>query len=107
MSEAHGKKKDKELLDGVFRVYDDNQDGYVDFVEFMAVFYIMTEKPPEDIFTKIFQMFDIDNNGFITRKEMLILVRTLFSLNGTNNPEDASQEFHLYFISITAICPIQ
>ena len=25
MSEAHGKKKDKELLDGVFRVYDDNK----------------------------------------------------------------------------------
>ena len=45
-----------------------SQDGYVDFVEFMAIFYIMSEKPPEEIMTKIFQMFDINQDGIITQE---------------------------------------
>ena len=56
------------LEEHVFRVYDDNHDGYVHFVEFMAIFYIMSEKPPEEIMTKIFQMFDINQDGIITQE---------------------------------------
>ena len=59
------------LEEHVFRVYDDNHDGYVDFVEFMAIFYIMSEKPPEEIMTKIFQMFDINQDGIITQEKSI------------------------------------
>ena len=52
-------------------MYDDNHDGYVDFVEFMAIFYIMSEKPPEEIMTKIFQMFDINQDGIITQEKSI------------------------------------
>merc|ERR1712066_649574 len=92
MSEAHGKKKDRQMIDAVFRVYDNNRDGYVDFVEFMTVFYILSEKPPQEIMTRMFQMFDINHDGVISKDEMLTLVKALFSLQGSKEPDKCSKE---------------
>ena len=39
----------------MFRVYDANDDGYVDFVEFMVVYTIMAGGTEEEVLTKIFR----------------------------------------------------
>ena len=61
----------------MFRVYDANDDGYVDFVEFMVsipswkrkqwifsniqmIFYIMSDGSPEEVLAKIFRVFDVN-----------------------------------------------
>ena len=49
-------------------MYDTNGDGYIDFTEFMTIFYIMSEGTPEDVLAGIFRMFDYNSDGTITEE---------------------------------------
>ena len=42
IAEALPKKDVTKMEKHVFRVYDTNKDGYIDFVEFMVVFHILS-----------------------------------------------------------------
>ena len=52
----------------VFRIYDKNQNGFIDFHEFMTVFMILTGEEPADVLERVFRIFDVDSNGTITRE---------------------------------------
>eukprot|EP00091_Calanus_sinicus_P025583 TRINITY_DN9824_c0_g2_i1.p1 TRINITY_DN9824_c0_g2~~TRINITY_DN9824_c0_g2_i1.p1 ORF type:complete len:146 (+),score=47.58 TRINITY_DN9824_c0_g2_i1:63-440(+) len=52
----------------VFRVYDTNNDGYIDFVEFMVIFYVMSEGTPEEILGNIFRVFDVNSDGTLPER---------------------------------------
>ena len=54
----------------VFRVFDTNGDGRIDFMEFMVVYNIMTWKEPKVILSKIFDIFDVDKDNKISKLEM-------------------------------------
>ena len=75
MSQAMPKKDASKMEKHVFRVYDTNNDGYIDFVEFMVIFYIMSDGSPEEVLGKIFRVFDVNSDGSITNKEMQRLVK--------------------------------
>merc|ERR1712149_158255 len=49
----------------VFRIYDSNNDGYIDLVEFMLIFHIMSDGTPEEVLEKIFRVFDVNSDGLI------------------------------------------
>merc|ERR1719509_128769 len=90
MSEALPKTKDKmeDLTNHVFRVYDSNNDGYIDFVEFMVVYHVMAQGQIDDVLEKIFQLFDVNGDGTISHLEMKQLVKNLFELvHGTPKDE--------------------
>ena len=55
MSQALPKKDASKMEKHVFRAYDSNNDGYIDFVEFMVIFYIMSDGTPEEVLGKIFK----------------------------------------------------
>ena len=74
------------LLKHVFRVYDTNKDGYIDFIEFMVIYHIMAEGTPEAVLGKIFSVFDINNDLTISRKEMARLVKDMNCLIKEDNP---------------------
>ena len=59
----------------VFRIYDSNNDGYIDFPEFMIIYFIMNEGSPQDVLSKIFRVFDVNNDGSISMKEMKRLIK--------------------------------
>ena len=60
-----------------FRVFDSNNDGKLDFVEFMVVYNIIMWKEPKIILVKLFDIFDIDKNNMISRDEMEKVVTDL------------------------------
>merc|ERR1712045_504178 len=60
----------------VFRIYDSNNDGYIDFVEFMLIFHIMSDGTPEEVLEKIFRVFDVNSDGTINKKETQRWTRT-------------------------------
>ena len=70
----------------VFRIYDVNNDGYIDFVEFMVVYSIMAGGSPREILGKIFRLFDENSDGAITREEMERLVSDMYGLLKRKNP---------------------
>ena len=56
ISSALPKKDASKMEKHVFRIYDANNDGYVDFVEFMVVHTIMAGGTEEEVLTKIFRL---------------------------------------------------
>lgn len=82
----------------IFRMYDTNGDGYIDFREFMIVLYVMSSGSPEANLRQIFKVFDINNDGTISLKELKRIVKDLYSLftvkehEESLDPESASEE---------------
>ena len=64
----------------VLRVYDENNDGVVDFTEFMVMYHIMSSGSPEEVLVKIFRIFDVNSDGVITLSEMNKLILDMYGI---------------------------
>ena len=93
MSQALPKKDASKMEKHVFRAYDTNNDGYIDFVELMVIFYIMSEGTPEEVLGKIFRVFDVNSDGTISKKEMTRLIKDMYGLLKTEDPNLAAKDF--------------
>jgi len=74
----------KKLEKHIFRMYDTDGDGTIDFREFMVLLYIMSSGTPEENLGQIFRIFDKNNDGSITRDEMQRIVKDLYDLFNTD-----------------------
>lgn len=92
MKECYPGTDTEKLERHIFRMYDTNKDGHIDFREFMIVLYIMSNGTPQDNLKQIFKVFDINNDGFISLKELQRIVKDLFHLINEENADEASQE---------------
>ena len=54
----------------MFKIYDTDGNGVIDFKEFMTLYFMMSEGSPEEILSGIFRMFDDNGDGTITTDEM-------------------------------------
>eukprot|EP00092_Neocalanus_flemingeri_P002296 GFUD01002451.1.p1 GENE.GFUD01002451.1~~GFUD01002451.1.p1 ORF type:complete len:225 (-),score=61.66 GFUD01002451.1:130-804(-) len=68
----------------IWRMYDTNLDGFIDFREFMIVLYVMSNGSPEENLRQIFRVFDIDNDGKINPEEMKRIVKDLLRVDDGN-----------------------
>lgn len=92
MKEAYPGTDTERLEKHIFRMYDTNDDGHIDFREFMIVLYIMSNGSPEENLKQIFRVFDINNDGSISLKELKRIVKDLFHLINESNADQASQD---------------
>ena len=60
-----------------FRMFDANNDGFIDFVEFMVIFHTMSGGAPEEQLRKMFRVFDVNGDGHISMKEMTRLIKDM------------------------------
>merc|ERR1711874_716772 len=65
------KKAAVKMSDHLFRIYDKDNNGKIDFVELMAVYQIMAKGSPEQVLNQIFLAFDTNRDGYINPKEMI------------------------------------
>ena len=56
-------------------MYDTNKDGSIDFKEYMIIVYKMVNGSPEERLNLMFQLFDINNDGFVSYEEIYMIGR--------------------------------
>merc|ERR1712243_143311 len=87
MTKTMSKKDACKMEKHIFRIYDSNNDGSIDFLEFMLIFQIMTYGTPKQVLEKIFRVFDVNSDGGITKKELALLVKDMYGLIKAEDPE--------------------
>ena len=92
MAKAVPKKDARKMEKHVFRMYDSDKDGFIDFTEFMLVFHIMSDGAPEEVLSNIFRVFDVNGDGIISIKEMKKLVKDMYGLLKTEDPNIAAKQ---------------
>ena len=65
------------LVEHVWRMYDTNLDGEIDFREFMLALSVMSKGSAEDNLRQIFRLFDVNSDGRLEREELSRVVSEL------------------------------
>lgn len=81
----------------VFRSFDEDNSGKIDFKEFLLAINITSGGNPQDKLNWAFNMYDIDGNGTIEKKEMVeIIAVSILNLNDIYSVICVRLLYHLF-----------
>ena len=88
------KGKAEQYCNHVFRTFDRDQNGFIDFEEFVLAMYVTSAGSAEEKLTWAFRMYDVDGNGVIDQDEMTKIVQAIYDMlgAGATKPTDSAEE---------------
>ncbi|XP_009635728.1 guanylyl cyclase-activating protein 3 [Egretta garzetta] len=72
-------------IEQVFHIFDKNQDGFIDFLEFIAAINLVIRGKIDQKLKWYFKLYDADGNGCIDKKELLSIFTAIQAINGYTN----------------------
>ncbi|XP_041112196.1 guanylyl cyclase-activating protein 1-like [Polyodon spathula] len=69
-------------IEQMFRTFDMNKDGYIDFMEYVAALSLVLRGKIEQKLRWYFKLYDVDGNGCIDRYELLNIIKAIRAING-------------------------
>jgi len=72
----------REFCDHVFRTFDSDKNGFIDFKEFLLSIDVTSAGTPTEKLEWAFRMYDVDGNGWIDLEEMTRLVGSIYKMLG-------------------------
>ncbi|XP_019967728.1 guanylyl cyclase-activating protein 2-like [Paralichthys olivaceus] len=80
-------EEESAYMENVFRSFDTNKDGNIDFMEFVAAVHLVLRGKLEDKLKWSFKVYDRDGNGCLDRQEVRHIVRIINKIKRHNDPE--------------------
>ncbi|KAJ8258786.1 hypothetical protein COCON_G00177980 [Conger conger] len=68
----------------MFKTFDMNDDGFIDFMEYVAALSLVLKAGVEKKLRWYFKLYDVDGNGCIDRDELLVIIKSIRAINGTD-----------------------
>ncbi|XP_066477141.1 guanylyl cyclase-activating protein 3 [Tiliqua scincoides] len=77
-------------VEKVFHIFDMNEDGFIDFLEFIAAINLVIRGKIDQKLKWYFKLYDADGNGTIDKKELVSIFTAVQAINGNSemSPED-------------------
>ncbi|XP_023335010.1 neuronal calcium sensor 2 isoform X2 [Eurytemora carolleeae] len=92
-------KSGEQFLDQLFRIFDKDGDGSIDFKEFMIATDMTSRGDPEEKLRWAFRMYDKDGSGEIEMGEMVEIFCLMYSIQGYTE-EEATERAEKIFKSL-------
>ncbi|XP_069764139.1 guanylyl cyclase-activating protein 1 isoform X8 [Narcine bancroftii] len=76
-------------IEQMFKTFDMNKDGYIDFMEYVAALSLVLRGKMEQKLRWYFKLYDVDGNGCIDRRELLSIIKAIRAINGSQQDQSA------------------
>lgn len=78
-----------DFCDHVFRSFDQDHSGYIDFKEFMLALHVTSSGAPEQKLRWAFKLYDIDDSKTIELEEIVKIIQAIYDMLHAQNQEPA------------------
>ncbi|XP_053394762.1 neurocalcin-delta B-like [Mercenaria mercenaria] len=79
------------FVEQLFRCFDTNGDGFVDFKEFIVGLCVSASDDLDKKLKWAFKMYDIDGNGTISKEEMTSIFKAIYNMTNTGELSHAEE----------------
>ncbi|XP_019942124.1 guanylyl cyclase-activating protein 1 [Paralichthys olivaceus] len=87
-------------IETMFTTFDMNDDGYIDFMEYVAALSLVLKGGVQKKLRWYFKLYDIDGSGCIDREELLQIIKSIRAINGVPHEMSAEDFANMVFDKI-------